>query len=675
MNDDEFYQNPFQNEKFLLRIAANDPSIGDIQANIDINDLNTVTVTNRLFRQIGQAVAKNTTLKQLCINLPHSDHFFDIDGWLRCVELIGKNRSIESFLIYGTEGYTNKQNRTYISVLGGKSILALDKFFLRNNSLSELCLYDASMDESNAVAAVLAKRVCPLKSVGVLGSGAIEMLRLLSKDHSKAIPKNIFVSDVKASDIETLVEFFEMTTGIDIEALTLEAKEENMVESDEENMEESDEENMEESDEEDIQGWHVLSIANALAQRDSPIGKLDISSMADCLDLAHIAAAFDENPDIFPNKLDISLADISVAGGVALGNLLLKRSCPMEELDCRDSDPTSGSMNLLRVLRDDPSKCPRTLMVAGWPKGKFHIKALLQHPHCSLEKLNLPHPRDVAVDDYNDDDFDFEDDDFENQISTICCNPKSIESTYFASNHRLSDGIFECPKLCRYLRMNRSLDKKKVARIKVYDTHFAHCVDFAPFRDLQASLPELLPFIDRAYGDYEEFVSEDITDEKEVQRDESWNNSLNIHFLMLKNNPSLLHHHSRNQVSTSNTNSTTTSLLVTEKSKASFELVDVVAALRRENEQLKMELEKLNEEINEINCAIDGDFGGEKNEYNDLNYGQVNQNFITLSSEMTITATLSGTCWPRLSSVSRYYPIKKRAKFVAAEEESLDSSI
>jgi len=287
----------------------------------------------------------------------------------------------------------------------------------------------------------------------------------------------------------------------------------------------------------------LLRIARALARRDSPLDSLslELSSSSDTF-LEEFATAFWENPDSLPNKLKQEGLRICEAGGRALGTVLVRRGTPLEYLFLHaqnegDHSWVLGVVALLQVLGDNPSKSPKILIL-----DEFHndfmepMERLLQNQICSQEILGVFCSIQDTEDRSN----------FQRRMTSVCCNETSISTTY-NSNHTLirltyayPQLTYACPQLKHYLTMNGNPDKKKVACIKVYDTHFAR--NFQPdfFAVMQPSLlSKVLAFVNQAFADHEVFTSEAAPNGNEAAA-QATNNSLSIHFLMLKEHPFLL---------------------------------------------------------------------------------------------------------------------------------------
>lgn len=182
--------------------------------------------------------------------------------------------------------------------------------------------------------------------------------------------------------------------------------------------------------------------------------------------MVDFAAAFLRSPDSLPNQLCLAELHVCEDGGYVLGYALLRRRIPLEypSLGVEEDDPAVvvGVTGLLEVLSDSPSKTPKNLYLSEIHNDFMEpIEELLQNEMCSMEHFTIRrHGQDTELSD------------FHHRIASICCNTASIKSTYY-SNHTLKIMKSACPKLRYYLRMNWDPNKKKVARRKVYDTHFA----------------------------------------------------------------------------------------------------------------------------------------------------------------------------------------------------------
>lgn len=94
--------------------------------------------------------------------------------------------------------------------------------------------------------------------------------------------------------------------------------------------------------------------------------------------------------------------------------------------------------------------------------------------------------------------------DYGNLFVSICCDLTSINATIL-SHHTLSSGHFrdfDSPIVNRYFAMNKNPDEKKVARMKVYEAHFARKFNVDFFEDIPPSfLAKFLQIFDQTYAE------------------------------------------------------------------------------------------------------------------------------------------------------------------------------
>mmetsp|Transcript_28125 Transcript_28125/g.57550 ORF Transcript_28125/g.57550 Transcript_28125/m.57550 type:complete len:500 (-) Transcript_28125:80-1579(-) len=489
--------NPFQYEDLLRSIEANDPNFDAVS--IDTRDI--AEVSYELFDRVGHALAYNTNIQELALNIPKSKDRADLVGWLRFLELIGRNRSITYFHYISASAA--------VKSLRVNSAMFLRRFFERNGALEFISLKIIDPDEAEAFASALANRETTLGRIVIHDANSIELLRLIFEKNPAAIPKEVRTRNLGNEGGEALARFLESANNVGIHELDVSNS--------------------------DIGPRGLLRIARALARRDSPLDSLslELSSSSDTF-LVDFATAFWENPDSLPNELNL-WGHICEAGGRALGTVLVRRGTPLEHLFLHarnegDHSWVLGVVALLQVLGDNPSKSPKILFFHEFHNDFMEpMERLLQNQMCSQEVLGVYCSIKDTEDRSN----------FQRRMTSVCCNETSISTTY-NSNHTLIGVPHACPQLKHYLTMNGNPDKKKVACIKVYDTHFAR--DFQPdfFAVMQPSLlSKVLAFVNQAFADHEVFTSEAAPNGNEAAA-QATNNSLSIHFLMLKEHPFLL---------------------------------------------------------------------------------------------------------------------------------------
>jgi len=486
-----------QDEDLLRRIEANDPNFDAVSIESEF----IVELSYEQFDRFGHALANNTSINMIWLFVPETQENVDVTGWLCFLELIGGNRSITHFY-YESASAAVKSLRV-------NSAMFLRRFFERNGALEFISLKIIDPDEAEAFASALASRETALESIRIDGANSIELLRLIFEKNPAAIPKQVRTRHIGNEGGEALARFLESANNVGIRKLDVPNG--------------------------DIGPRGLLRIARALARRDSPLDSLslELSSSSDTF-LEEFATAFWENPDSLPNKLNL-WGHICEAGGRALGTVLVRRGTPLEYLFLHarnegDHSWVLGVVALLQVLGDNPSKSPKILILEEFHNDFMEpMERLLQNQICSQEILGVFCSIQDTEDRSN----------FQRRMTSVCCNETNISTTY-DSNHTLIRVPHACPQLEHYLTMNVNPDKKKVAFIKVYDTHFAR--DFQPdfFAVMQPSLlSEVLAFVNQAFADHEVFTSEAAPNGNEAAA-QATNNSLSIHFLMLKEHPFLL---------------------------------------------------------------------------------------------------------------------------------------
>mmetsp|Transcript_3465 Transcript_3465/g.6342 ORF Transcript_3465/g.6342 Transcript_3465/m.6342 type:complete len:498 (-) Transcript_3465:253-1746(-) len=487
--------NPFQYEDLLRSIEANDPNFDAVSIESEF----IVELSYEQFDRFGHALANNTSINMIWLFVPETQENVDVTGWLCFLELIGGNRSITHFY-YESASAAVKSLRV-------NSAMFLRRFFERNGALEFISLKIIDPDEAEAFASALANRETTLGRIVIHDANSIELLRLIFEKNPAAIPKQVRTRHIGNEGGEALARFLESANNVGIRKLNIFDIE--------------------------IGPRGLLRIARALARRDSPLDSLRISSSSDSF-LVNFAVAFRENPDSLPNKLNL-WGHICEAGGRALGTVLVRRGTPLEYLYLNtrnegDHSRVLGVVALLQVLGDNPSKSPKILILEEFHNDFMEpMERLLQNQICSQEILGVFCSIQDTEDRSN----------FQRRMTSVCCNETNISTTY-DSNHTLIRVPHACPQLEHYLTMNVNPDKKKVAFIKVYDTHFAR--DFQPdfFAVMQPSLlSEVLAFVNQAFADHEVFTSEAAPNGIEAAA-QATNNSLSIHFLMLKEHPFLL---------------------------------------------------------------------------------------------------------------------------------------
>jgi len=316
------------------------------------------------------------------------------------------------------------------------------------------------------------------------------------------------------------------------------------------------------------EGFRVLGAA--LARQERTLKMLSIGPSCDIIPmfprgLILFAKEFLSNPNIFPEKVIFTGIRVDLDAFRILGNVLSSRTSasPIELLDMRHASFTrNGFLAFINALEGSPGQTPKVLHISkNEPEHIttiFAISDIVRKPNCSLEKFWM---RSLSLDDdsvahianslsKNEKILEFTVNTDEisitgwDHVANALCDTTTIASTY-TSNHTLVDfGGWQRPtKISWYLELNKNPDKTMVARIKVIDCHFARNFEAGAnhFTGIQPFLvAELLSYVHRFLLLHDKTRLTYNNNPFNQGRWNSENNSLTIHYLMLKNNLSIL---------------------------------------------------------------------------------------------------------------------------------------
>ena len=211
-------------------------------------------------------------------------------------------------------------------------------------------------------------------------------------------------------------------------------------------------------------------LVTPLMRRCSPLDKLEIAdSRIDDSILIELIMAFQENPALTPKALDLRCNDIDVYGCKLIARLLRGPRCTMEsltlwenEFDTQDDYDDVETINLF-------------------------TNALIENTTLKELDLTFNHTANGIE-----------------AFSQFLCNTANISATYF-SNHTihffrgLDVGNPLHNDLKVYLEWNENVNKKMVARQKIFMQHFIRDFNMHPFKEMKSDLlVHVLSFIDKA---------------------------------------------------------------------------------------------------------------------------------------------------------------------------------
>lgn len=192
-------------------------------------------------------------------------------------------------------------------------MLELRDFLKKYDALKNVSLFDIDREEMETITTLLTLRMYPLDG---LRTNSVEFLMVFLEQNPKAFPKRIALADMIGYVAEEIAEFLRGTSEVDF-VFDLDLCDCNLG---------------------GPQG--LQRIAKAIAEREKLLGGLQMC-LAEPV-LAKFAAEFNNKPNSIPSKLDLRLCPMCVTGGNLLGEVLLKRSSPVEELDIMGVDRDNG---------------------------------------------------------------------------------------------------------------------------------------------------------------------------------------------------------------------------------------------------------------------------------------------------------------------------------------------
>mmetsp|Transcript_21986 Transcript_21986/g.43951 ORF Transcript_21986/g.43951 Transcript_21986/m.43951 type:complete len:507 (-) Transcript_21986:94-1614(-) len=487
------------------------------------------------FERVGRIIAQNTIVTTLVLS---TGPCFVFDGHiLRLLDHLCKNRSIRCLELREIGDSDGELVQ---------SITCLEPFFEKNDELKCIVGRKLNMRQSNVISllvTILSRRQFSVEEIQLIdckiGDEEIQILLSAFKKHPTIGPKKICLDSNRIGDegCRTISEYLE-DKRVEIELLSL-------------------------SDNSRITLTGFQHIAKALAGRRRALRKLDVSrnNFGGNLLMAFVEA-FSSDPDMIPDELDLtSSTSADTQSWRIFGKLLARRRFPMTAIRLgRNSISHIDLSAFVTAFNSRPRSTPKILDLLSNNinlRGDGDAMAnLLAKPNCSLERLIMIR-NDFLLDENsalriidslvrNDKLQEFWLDTHDHLsayvfdcLYDLVCDTRSIEASIFHSNHTLfhfGEAASDFGDIHFNLELNRNPNKAIVAYVKVIRVHFAFDFDFDLFKIMKPSvLVGALAFLNRAFVAYES--------EKNARRDLNWraeNNSLTIHYLMVKSVPALL---------------------------------------------------------------------------------------------------------------------------------------
>ncbi|KAL7471309.1 hypothetical protein ACHAXS_011612 [Conticribra weissflogii] len=483
-------------EEVITGLQKNDPSIQGVKLVIDQFTSSLSSRDKAAFERAGKAIARSTTLETLIIEVERPTITYAIaKNLVRFFKEVNKNKSIRNLeLDFGR--YFSSSGEDVI-----KNFINLLKSFLENNDLlkSFRCSMGRMLESDiNILMTFLSCRATPLDEIQLRGCG------------------------LGYYEIHAIFSFFTKYPQMCPKKFNLDN---------------------------DNNGWEES--AN--------------------LKITYFVKAFSHFPDLVPSSLGFVGNGFGSKTMAELCGLLATRTTPMERLELQENNIGNyGLLALLESFKTNPRVSPKVIDVRENEIERIGsvemrpVIALLREPQCLLEKLIMgnrqpewrweTHRKDIDTSEVHGDVW--------ISLASALCDRSSISSTY-ASNHTFVSfgSVSYIPtRIGSYLSMNKNPNKATVACIKVVRNHFASNFDLDLFKDVHyALLARVLCFVHRGFNELvngefqvgsergskspevecDDESSENLKD-SESESEGNDNNSLTIHYLVLKANPSIL---------------------------------------------------------------------------------------------------------------------------------------
>lgn len=538
-DDDTVYDiNAAKDPKLFRLLRGEDPVDDATEMNVPCFSY---FITDKLFQDLGRAIANSPTLTSLEVVGSEVEEHFSIHGQfyyeLRFLKYVNRNRTLQHLLLR--------------DIHGDEAIERLNVFLKENDNLQSFEMFESFSFSTIAITHFKLSLCCrknPLKRVAFGGcrirNDMIKDIVSFFTTYPILTPQSISLVEGQIGDegCSILSEVIR-NTSINLEEIELLGNEMT------------------------TNGFQC--IAAALTCRTRPLKRLSIGIYHEhdrALDSEVIAflVKFSSKSELLPDKLILGGNHIGREGLKQLGTFLSNRVSSLEMLELNFVYFLSGGLRaFFEGLQNNPQNAPKHLNFADtnlydedYLNPTMVISEFLLRSNCSVERifienqefqlddekleifvnvLNTNHTlKELAVD---------EDGTITsigwNKLSSVLCNATSISATR-ASNHtiiRFGRNPNQQPDKIRYfLEMNTNPDKQMVGRMKVIHACFARDFDVGQFVDVPPGC--LAEFLPRMYKAFEELADHGIPldfgeNSYEGRRE---NNSLTIHHLILKNN-------------------------------------------------------------------------------------------------------------------------------------------
>ncbi len=530
--------NDLPTSQILRLLEENDPQIDHIE----------IIITNWPVDHIdlGRALSNNTNLRSL-----HLRHNQRLDK--------AKVRLYQRGILEAISNNRHLNNLELLAFDGRVAFQELATFLEQNENLKSFhfkCSFGpVSLDDVVTLVTALSKRKSPLEIIEIhsceLGDDGIKAMTTYFLNHIEMTPKTICLhrNNIGETGYSAIAEIIRnddtRLEGIELGEIEWASN-------------------------------SIRSIGSALNSRRHPLNWFSFKGGHSDRPAMEIIQQLSSNPRLVPESLVMcgpnSFADDAMR---ALGNVLVRRNSPLELLRLDYfSLSNRGLCIFMEAFRENCNAVPRFLDFnqiyciddysdeeddASTTETIAAISELLRNQICSLERLcidcngfylddELTSHITEALKSNNTTTTILADvvqltSNGWDHLANLLCDTTSIDSTYL-SNHTLSEfGSTASPpsnQLRLYCNMNNNANKQMVGRMKVIHHHFACNFNLDQFVGLQPSLlTDLFHRVDQAFAERRHLISR--CDSGEATEDgHRENNSLTIHYLMLKNNSDIV---------------------------------------------------------------------------------------------------------------------------------------
>jgi len=537
--DDTVYDiNAAKDPKLFRLLRGEDPVDDATEINVPFFSY---FITDKLFQDLGKAIANSPTLKRLEVVGSEVEEHFSIYGQfeyeLRFLKYVNRNRTLQHLLLR--------------DIHGDEAIQRLNIFLRENDNLQSFEMFESFSFDTIAIThfkCALSCRKFPLKRIAFgmcrIRNDMINDIVSFFTTYPILTPQSISLVEGQIGDEGcSIISEVIRNSSINLEEIELLGNE--------------------------MTSSGFRCIAAALICRTRPLKRLSIgiyheNDRAIDSEVIEFLEKFSSKPEHLPDRLILGGNHISHNGLRQLGNFLSNRVSSLEMLELNFVYFSSGGLRaFFEGLQDNPQNAPKHLNFADTDLYDYDylnptmvISEFLLRPNCSVERIFLEN-QDFQLDDEKleifvnvlgtnhtlkelaiDADDTFTSNGW-NKLSSVLCNATSIGATY-ESNHtinRFGRNPNQQPDTVRhFLEMNTHPNKQMVGRMKVIHACFARNFDMGQFVDMPpCCLAEFLPRMYRAFEERAEHgIPLDVGENSDQGRRE--NNSLTIHHLILKNN-------------------------------------------------------------------------------------------------------------------------------------------